>query len=102
MLNNINPLHKYKNENDIFIYAMIHLVVFDNRGEIAFLGSTGDSLNAGEMVRTDATLYFTLDEITANPKSWPEHLQGDTQAVVIPFRALTKEEAEQIIGRPIG
>ena len=92
----------FKNENDIYIYARMHLLIFDVNGEIAFLGSTAKQTNAGELIRADTTICYTLDDISANPKTWPEHLQGDLQAVVIPFRAMTKEEAEQELGRPLG
>ena len=102
MYNQLTTKVPFKNDNDIYIYARMYIIVFDNRGEIAYLGSTAKQTNAGELIKADSTIYYTLDDISANQDSWPEHLQGDLQAIVIPFRAMTKEEAEQELGRPLG
>ena len=102
MYNQLTTRIPFKNENDIYIYARMHIIIFDNRGEIAYLGSTAKQTNAGELIKADTTIYYTLDDISVNQDSWPEHLQGEIQAMVIPFRAMTKEEAEQEIGRPLG
>ncbi len=101
MYNQLTTRIPFKNENDIYIYARMHIIFFDNRGEIAYLGSTAKQTNAGELIKADTTIYYTLDDISVNQDSWPEHLQGEIQAMVIPFRAMTKEEAEQELGRPI-
>ncbi len=101
MYNQLTTKVPFKNENDIFIYVKMYIIVFDNQGEIAFLASTAKQTNAGELIRADTTIYYTLDDISTNRKTWPEHLQGDLQAIVIPFRAMTEEQAEQELGRPI-
>lgn len=101
MYNQLTTKLYCKNENDIFIYMQMHLIVFDSNGEIAFISSSGKGMNAGHLLKADTAILYTLEDISTDQKSWPKHLQGDLQAVVVPFRAMTKEEAEQEFGRPV-
>ena len=101
MYNQLTTRLYCKNENDIFIYMQMYMIIFDSNGQIAFLGSSGKGMNADYLLQADTTILYTLEDISPNQNSWPENLQGELQAVVIPFRAMTKEEAEQEFGRPV-
>lgn len=101
MYNQLTTRLYCKNENDIFIYMQMYMIIFDSNGQIAFLSSSGKGMNADYLLQADTTILYTLEDISPNQNSWPENLQGELQAVVIPFRAMTKEEAEQEFGRPV-
>ena len=89
--------YQYQNKNDILLYVRACIVSFDSLGNITYINIAGDKdIQANEIQARDALIHYQLDEMNTDKNTWPEKLQGEIEVLVIPIRALTEEQFQNL------
>lgn len=102
MYNHIYTKVSFQNQNDLLLYVRAYIIVFDRYGEIAYITLQGDAeFEAGGILDRSALVYYTLADLNIDRETWPENLQGELRAIIIPFRAVTYEQKRQEMGLPL-
>lgn len=89
--------YQCQNNNDTLLYVRTCVVSFDALGNITYINIMGDKdIQVNEIQARDAIIHYQLDEMNTDKNTWPENLQGEIEILVIPIRALTEEQFQNL------
>lgn len=95
--NTLSTNYKFINENDVTLHVKRVMIAIDSNDEIISIKPFGyEKVGPHEFGGGTFRLYHTLDSMTKDPQTWPKHLQGEIQLIMIPLDALTEEEYSEM------
>ena len=95
--NTLSTNYKFINENDVTLHIKRVMIAIDSNDEIISIKPFGyEKVAPREFGGGTFRLYHTLDPLTKDSQTWPKHLKGEIQLIMIPLDALTEEEYSEL------